>query len=70
MNLEQWRRFYEYVQRCESMDRFTYVDYLTWDDSVRYELVYGVPYMMSAPSPWHQGMVLDLGSQLKEWFKD
>jgi Uma2 family endonuclease len=55
---------------AESVDRFTYVDYLTWDDSVRYELIYGVPYMMSAPSPWHQGMVLDLGSQLKEWFKD
>ena len=55
---------------AESMDRFTYADYLTWDDAVRYELIYGIPYMMSAPSPWHQDMVLDLGSQLKEWFKD
>ncbi|MCL1822683.1 MAG: Uma2 family endonuclease [Oscillospiraceae bacterium] len=34
--------------------RYTYADYLTWDDDVRYELIDGVPYMMSSPSRIHQ----------------
>jgi len=34
--------------------RYTYTDYSKWDDDQRWELVDGVPYMMSAPSRWHQ----------------
>ncbi|MDR1727244.1 MAG: Uma2 family endonuclease [Acidobacteriota bacterium] len=36
-------------------ERYTYSDYATWDDDVRYELIAGVPYLMSpAPTPRHQ----------------
>ena len=34
--------------------RYTYADYLTWDDDKRYELIDGVPYLMSAPTVQHQ----------------
>jgi Uma2 family endonuclease len=54
---------------AESMDRFTYIDYLTWDDSVRYELIYGIPYMMSAPSPWHQRTARGLFTQLEGYLR-
>jgi Uma2 family endonuclease len=54
---------------AESIDRFTYVDYLTWDDAVRYELIYGIPYMMSAPSPWHQRTARGLFSQIERYFR-
>jgi hypothetical protein len=34
---------------------YTYSDYLTWDDSARYELIDGIPYMMPpAPLLVHQ----------------
>ena len=36
-------------------ERFTYLDYCTWDDTERWELVDGIPYAMSpAPSWIHQ----------------
>jgi len=34
--------------------RYTYADYLTWDDDVRRELIDGVPYLMALPNPRHQ----------------
>jgi len=34
--------------------RYTYSDYLEWDDNQRWELIDGVPFLMSAPSRWHQ----------------
>jgi len=34
--------------------RYTYADYLTWDDDKRWELIDGVPYLMSAPTRRHQ----------------
>jgi len=34
--------------------RYTYADYLTWDDDQRYELIDGVPFLMSAPTVQHQ----------------
>ncbi|MDR2480040.1 MAG: Uma2 family endonuclease [Treponema sp.] len=54
---------------AESMDRFTYADYLTWDNSVRYELIYGIPHMMSAPSPWHQRTVRGLFTQIEGYLR-
>ncbi|GHU61219.1 hypothetical protein AGMMS49983_00550 [Clostridia bacterium] len=49
---------------------FTYADYLTWSDDVRYELVEGAPYMMSpGPNRIHQkisGLLLrQLGNYLE-----
>ena len=42
-------------------ERFTYGDYLKWDDDERWELIDGVPYNMSpAPKVAHQRLVAQL----------
>ena len=40
--------------------RYTYADYLQWDDDTRWELIDGVPYMMSAPNRRHQELLGNL----------
>lgn len=40
--------------------KYTYSDYLEWDDDERWELIDGVAYMMSAPNRQHQGMLVHL----------
>jgi Uma2 family endonuclease len=60
------------MKRCLSMplalnhdERYTYADYLTWEDDLRWELIEGVPYCMTpAPAPRHQGIVFELGRLL------
>ncbi|MEL6539044.1 MAG: Uma2 family endonuclease, partial [Bacteroidota bacterium] len=43
-------------------DRYTYQDYLSWDDGERWELIEGVAYNMSpAPNRKHQRLVHELG---------
>lgn len=49
--------------------KYTYSDYLTWDDNTRYELIDGVPYMMSAPSPTHQRISVELATQLRTYLR-
>lgn len=54
----------------QSETTYTYSDYEKWDDGNRWELIDGVPYMMSpAPSPRHQeistNLVILLGIYLK-----
>ncbi len=45
-------------------EQFTYVDYLTWPDDERWELIHGVAYDMSpAPSPEHQRILLEIAAQ-------
>ena len=39
---------------------YTYSDYITWTDDIRYELIDGVPYMMSAPTRMHQEILGNL----------
>ena len=34
--------------------RYTYADYVKWDDDQRWELIDGIPYAMAAPSEAHQ----------------
>jgi len=34
-------------------ERYTYADYLTWDDGIRYELIEGIPYAMAGTSLPH-----------------
>ena len=52
-----------------SCDRYTYAEYGKWEEDFRCELIGGVVYMMSAPSEWHQDVVLEIGSQLRELLK-
>jgi Uma2 family endonuclease len=50
-------------------DRFTYGDYLNWDDDERWELIDGVAYNMSpAPRPIHQRVLADLIRQFATFF--
>ena len=49
--------------------RYTYADYCTWDDDVRYELIDGVPIVMDAPSRGHQGALGEFFGQLWSFLK-
>jgi len=52
------------VYARDDEERYTYADYLTWDDDQRWELVDGVPFLMSAPSSRHQAVSSNLHGQL------
>lgn len=49
------------IEAKENGARYTYADYAKWDDGNRWELIDGVPFMMSpAPSPNHQRIIAAL----------
>ena len=48
---------------------YTYEDYLTWDDDVRYELIDGVAYALASPSSYHQRILINLTVQLESFLK-
>ena len=51
--------------------RYTVADYKSWNDDVRRELIGGVIYDMSpAPRQGHQGLGLDIASELKHYLAD
>jgi len=56
--------------RKERREYFTYADYRTWDDNKRYELIDGVPYLMS-PAPFlaHQEIAGEFFGQLRDFLK-
>ena len=49
--------------------KYSYADYLTWDEDERWEIIDGIPYMQAAPSRIHQEisgeLYLQFGSYLK-----
>jgi len=49
--------------------KYTYSDYITWDDDNRWELIDGVPYMMSAPNRQHQKILGNLFLQFGNYLK-
>jgi Uma2 family endonuclease len=50
--------------------RYTYEDYLSWNDGARYELIDGIAYMMSpAPNRAHQEISGELNRQLSNFLK-
>ncbi|MDR2569136.1 MAG: Uma2 family endonuclease [Oscillospiraceae bacterium] len=49
--------------------RYTYSDYVTWDDEFRWELIDGEAYLMSAPSRWHQKRSGSLFAQLYNFLR-
>jgi len=52
------------------IESYTYADYLTWDDTERWELIDGVPYNMSpAPSRRHQQISGELLRQFANFLK-
>jgi len=53
----------------ERTGRYTYADYVTWDDDQRWELIDGEAYLMSAPIRVHQEIIGNLFYQLKNFLK-
>lgn len=49
---------------------YTFADYLTWDESERWELIDGKPYMMATPTTFHQTILGELFGQIREFLKD
>ncbi|MCL2878366.1 MAG: Uma2 family endonuclease [Acidobacteria bacterium] len=52
-------------------EHYTYADYLEWDTEERYELIDGVPYLMSpAPTPIHQKILMELATAFFSYLAD
>ncbi|MDQ7822567.1 MAG: Uma2 family endonuclease [Candidatus Eremiobacteraeota bacterium] len=50
-------------------EKFTYGDYYSWDDGLRWELIDGVPFNMTpAPGVPHQRMLIELARQFATYF--
>jgi len=60
---------HEAVRKYDENKRYTYADYVSWDDDNRYELIDGVVYLMSAPTFEHQGISGELYRQLANFLK-
>ena len=54
-----------FYQGITLVGKYNYADYLTWGDDVRYELLDGVPYMMSSPNERHQWITKQFMRQLE-----
>ena len=54
--------------RKKTQKRFSYADYLKWDDDKRYEIIDGVVYDMDAPLRIHQKYVVELVRQMSNFF--
>jgi Uma2 family endonuclease len=48
---------------------YTYLDYCSWDDDVRRELLFGEMYVMEAPTRYHQKAVVKLINQIENFLK-
>lgn len=49
--------------------RWTYADFLTWDDDQQWELIDGRAYLLAAPSPEHQEICAELLAALHAYLK-
>ena len=49
--------------------KYTYADYVKWDDDERYELIDGIPIRMDAPTWQHQEVLGNLYLQLRSFIK-
>lgn len=49
--------------------KYSYADYLTWDENERWEIIDGVPYMQAAPSRVHQEISGELYLQFGTYLK-
>jgi Uma2 family endonuclease len=47
-------------------DYYTYADYRTWPEEVRYELIDGEAWLMTGPSRMHQELVLGIARQVAD----
>ena len=59
----------EAIRKYDEDKRYTYADYESWDDDIRYELIDGIAYMMAAPTAAHQSILGELYRQLANYLK-
>lgn len=48
----------------KSNQKYSYADYLSWNEDERWEIIDGLPYMKAAPSRVHQEILMELSKQL------
>lgn len=53
----------------KSEQKYSYADYLTWNEDGRWEILDGVPYMQAAPSRIHQEISMELATQFHTYLK-
>lgn len=51
-------------------EKYSYADYLTWDDDKRYEIIDGEVFDMTSPSFTHQIVSMELGRQFANYFEN
>ncbi len=56
------------LPRCEQ--KYSYADYLTWDEEERWEIIDGAPYMQATPSRIHQEVLMELSRQISNYLLD
>ncbi len=49
--------------------KYSYADYLTWDENERWELLDGAPYLQAAPSRIHQEISMELSTQFHTYLR-
>jgi len=49
--------------------KYTYAEYLLWDNSERCQLIDGEIYMMASPSVAHQALLMGLSSKFDNWLQ-
>ena len=54
----------------DGTNTYTYQDYLTWEGPERWELIDGMPYLMTSPLPSHQQILLALASAFHAFFQN
>lgn len=58
------------MPKSQSDRKYSYADYLTWNEEEKWEIIDGVPYMHSAPTWQHQAISVELTSQFNAFLKD
>ncbi|MGD9567226.1 MAG: Uma2 family endonuclease [Sedimentibacter sp.] len=51
------------MQLSDKQEKYSYADYLTWDEGIRIEILDGIAYMQSAPSRIHQEVLMEISKQ-------
>lgn len=49
--------------------RYTFADYITWDENERMEIINGEVFMMAAPSRIHQEICFEIGRQMGNYLE-
>ena len=50
-------------------NRYTFADYLTWEEDERIEIIHGEIFLMSSPSSTHQEISMELSRQLANFLE-